>query len=132
MGSALHLSIRSHGFTLTPAIREHTERRLRLALSHAAGSITTITVVLSDINGPRGGRDKCCRVRIGIKEQQVMVIDDIQDNLYVAIDRAADRAARTVSRRMGRAVNAVRHPRERREGKTGVGDAATGEGADAH
>ncbi len=133
MASALHLSIRSHGFTLTPAIRDYTERRLRFALSHAAGRVTAITVVLSDINGPRGGRDKCCRVRISVKDQQVMVIDDIQDNLYVAIDRAADRAARTVSRRLGRTVNDVRHPRPQRESVAGAHDATTpGDTTNAH
>ena len=66
MASAMHLNVRSHGFSLTPAIRDYTERRLRFALSHAAGRVTSITVVLSDINGPRGGRDKCCRVRINV------------------------------------------------------------------
>ena len=130
MGSALHLSIRSHGFTLTQAIRDYTERWLRFALSHAAGRVTTITVVLSDINGPRGGRDKCCRVRIGVRDQQVMVINDIQHNLYYAIDHAADRAARAVSRRLGRAADAVRLPRLQREGN--AGDSASGEHGDAH
>ena len=124
MGSALQLNIRSHGFTLTPSIRDYTERRLRFALSHAAGRVTAITVVLSDINGPRGGRDKCCRVRIIVKDQQVMVIDDIEDNLYFAIDRAADRAARTVSRRLGRNMDSVRPARASRTDRTGVDDAA--------
>ena len=106
----MNLAIRSHGFPLTPALRDYTERRLRFALSHAAGKLHGITVVLSDINGPRGGRDKCCRVRITVKDQPVMVIDDTEDNLYFAIDRAADRAARTVSRRMARLARRARQP----------------------
>ncbi len=133
MASAMHLNVRSHGFSLTPAIRDYTERRLRFALSHAAGRVTSITVVLSDINGPRGGRDKCCRVRINVKDQQVMVVDDIQNNLYVAIDRAVDRAARAVSRRLGRLVNGIRHPRARRKEETGSDDATVpGDAANAH
>ena len=123
MGTALHLSIRSHGFTLTPAIRDYTERRLRFALSHAAGRVIAVTVVLSDINGPRGGQDKRCRMRISVKDQQAMVINDIEDNLYLAIDRAADRAGQTVSRRLGRDLNAVRHPRLRHEDMGSAGDA---------
>jgi putative sigma-54 modulation protein len=103
--------IRSHGFPMTEALREHAERRLRFALSNTALRINGVTVVLSDINGPRGGRDMCCRVRIRVRNQPVIVIDHVEDNMYFAIDRAADRAGRTVARRLGRIVNAMRHPR---------------------
>lgn len=103
--------IRSHGFSMTEALREHAERRLRFALSNTALRIDYVTIVLSDLNGPRGGRDMCCRVRVRVKDQPVIVIDHVEDNMYFAIDRAADRAGRTVARRLGRAVNAVRHPR---------------------
>lgn len=107
----MQFAIRSHGFPMTEALREHAERRLRFALSNTALRISGITVVLSDINGPRGGRDMCCRVRVRVKDQPVIVIDHVEDNMYFAIDRAADRAGRTVARRLGRAINAVRHPR---------------------
>jgi putative sigma-54 modulation protein len=106
----MQLAIRSHGFPMTESLRAYTERRLRFALSNAAGKVNAVTVVLSDINGPRGGRDKCCRVRISARDRQVMVIDDIEDNLYLAIDRAADRAGRTVARNLGRMITQKRHP----------------------
>jgi putative sigma-54 modulation protein len=106
----MQLAIRSHGFPLTEALRAHVERRIRFALSHATARIRSVTVVLSDINGPRGGRDKACRVRVAIKDNPVMVIDDTETNLYSAIDRAADRAGRTLSRILGRMVKRSRRP----------------------
>lgn len=110
----MQLTIRSHGFPMTDSLRDYTERRLRFALSNATGNVNAVTVVLSDINGPRGGRDKCCRVRISAKDRQVMVIDDVEDNLYLAIDRAVDRSGRTVARKLGRLITQQRHPGRRR------------------
>ena len=106
----MQLAIRSHGFPLTESLRAHVERRIRLALSHAAARIRTVTVVLSDSNGPRGGLDKACRVRIAIKDSPVMVIDDTEANLYSAIDCAANRAGRKVNRILGRMLKRSRQP----------------------
>jgi ribosome-associated translation inhibitor RaiA len=59
-------------------------------------------VRLSDENGPRGGRDKRCRIRVGIAGAQSVVIEDTEADLTVAIDRAAERAARVLVRRLER------------------------------
>ncbi len=57
---------------------------------------------LSDENGPRGGEDKRCRVRVGVDGPQDVVVEDVESDLYIAIDRAADRAGRVVARRLER------------------------------
>jgi ribosome-associated translation inhibitor RaiA len=59
-------------------------------------------VRLCDINGPRGGEDKCCRIQIIMPHLPDVVIEDTMANLYCAIDRASDRAGRTVGRRLAR------------------------------
>lgn len=98
----MRIHIQSLGFELTAAISDHAVRRLRFALTHAADHIRRVTVRLSDINGPRGGSDKCCRILVTMEKLPEVAIEDIESDLYVAIDRAADRAARTVTRRIGR------------------------------
>ena len=57
---------------------------------------------LSVINGPRGGEDKCCHVRVELAQLTDVVIEDTEVDMYAAIDRAADRAGRTVGRRLAR------------------------------
>ena len=59
-------------------------------------------VRLSDINGPRGGRDKRCRLHLVMPGRANVVIEDTRADLYTAIDCAADRAARTVARKLAR------------------------------
>jgi len=59
-------------------------------------------VRLSDINGPRGGNDKRCRIKVPLAGRQDVVIEDTEADLYVAIDRAADRTERALARRLER------------------------------
>jgi putative sigma-54 modulation protein len=95
-------NIQSHNFELTDALREYTERRLEYALSRANGQIRRVNVRLYDANGPRGGIDKGCRIQVALKNSGDVVIENLESDLYVAIDRAADRVAWTVTRRLAR------------------------------
>jgi ribosome-associated translation inhibitor RaiA len=74
--------------------------RLRFAFSRITGRVRRILVTLADINGPRGGIDKRCLIEVRVDGQRSVVIQDIQADLYTAIDRAAGRAARSVMRRL--------------------------------
>jgi len=98
----MHISIHTRNFDLTDALGSYTERRLRFALTSADNYIRRIVVRLSDINGPKGGNDKRCHVQIMLAGLPDVVVEDIQADLYFAIDRAADRAARTVMRKINR------------------------------
>ena len=57
---------------------------------------------LSDINGPHGGADKRCHLQVVLAGLPDVVVEDTEADLYVAIDRATDRAGRTVVRRIDR------------------------------
>ena len=94
----MRIDIRANGFTLTEAIREHAARRLRFALTRVDAHVRWVAMHLGDVNGPRGGWDKRCRVRVMLKGRPDVVIDDVEKDLYVAIDRAANRAGRSVAR----------------------------------
>jgi ribosomal subunit interface protein len=96
------MNIQASGFDLTEGLREHIERRLQFALSWASQDVRTITVRLFDINGPRGGEDKRCRIQVAFRATQDVVIEDTEADLYAAIDRAADRAERAVGHRLER------------------------------
>lgn len=98
----MQIHVQSHGFALTGALREHAERRLRFGLTYAVEHIQRIEVRLSDINGPRGGADKRCSIVVTLEKLPEVVIEDIESDLYAAIDRAADRSSRAVARRLER------------------------------
>ena len=106
----MRIDIQTHGFDLTEGLRQHTERRLQFALSWANHDIRSVSVDLSDVNGARGGPGKRCRIQIPLPRVQPVVIEEIETDLYVAIDRAADRSERTVARRLER-LREHRHAR---------------------
>ena len=98
----MQINIQAQGFTLTDGLREHTSRRLQFAFGWASHYLGKVSVRLSDENGPRGGKDKRCRIQIAFAGARDVVIEDTETDLYVAIDRAADRAGRSVARRLER------------------------------
>ena len=98
----MKIDIQARDFSLTDSILTFIKDRLNLTLSSRFDQIQTIVVRLSDVNGPRGGNDKRCQIRISIPRLKEIVIDDVQSDLYVAIFRASDRASRTVNRRLAR------------------------------
>lgn len=85
-------------FSLTPSLREYLERRLKAAFAPLGGKIAEIAVRLRDLNGPRGGRDMQCQVSVSMPGMPAVVIREVQENMYNAIDRAVKRAAYRVSR----------------------------------
>jgi ribosome-associated translation inhibitor RaiA len=94
------IAIQSRGFSMTEAIEEHVQRRLGFTLSRGVGRVQRVSVKLSDINGPRGGVDKRCLIQIKLGGLPQVVVEDVQPDLYAAIDRAASRAGRAVMRRL--------------------------------
>ncbi len=98
----MRVNIQSRGFELTPALRTHAERRLAFALSRFEQRLQAVSVRLADENGPRGGVDKRCVLRVRMMGLPEAVITECAEDLYAAIDRAADRAGRTVARRLRR------------------------------
>lgn len=98
----MQIDIQARHFTLTNALRSHTENRIRLALTCCDDHIQRVMVRLSDINGPRGGVDKHCHIQIVLAGLPDIVIEDTEADMYVAINRASDRAGRTLVRKINR------------------------------
>ncbi len=98
----MQIDIQARSFPLTEALQHHIRRRLGFVLSARDEHIQRILVRLSDINGPRGGADKCCHIQVILNHLPDVVIKDTEADLYAAIDRAVDRAGRTVGRRVER------------------------------
>ncbi|NYE61148.1 ribosomal subunit interface protein [Duganella sp. 1224] len=96
----MNIAIQSHGLVLTESLRAYVHRRLQTALGWAL--TRRLAVLLSDINGPRGGRDKRCKIQIHLDHGKTIVIEDTEEDVYAAIDLAAGRADRALARQLSR------------------------------
>lgn len=99
----MNFSIRGRHIELTAALLAHVERRLRFALSRFGQKIRQVAVQLLDLNGPRGGVDKQCRVTVTLSPSGKVMVGATDADLPTAIDRAADRLERSVIRALERA-----------------------------
>ena len=78
--------------------REVAERRLRFVLRRLTWLVPRARVQLSDVNGPRGGVDKQCRVELKTTNAGTVVITAMARDWHAALDTALARSARMLVR----------------------------------
>ncbi len=98
----MQIDIQARHFSMTDALSKHVERKIRLSLTCCDEYILKVIIRLSDINGPRGGTDKHCHVQVVLCGLADVVIEDTEADMYVAINRAVERAGRTIIRKVKR------------------------------
>lgn len=94
--------IRSVGVPLDEADRAYIRRKLGRKLGKFRSAIGRVSVRIEDVNGPRGGRDKRCRIKITLRGMPSVTVEERHAALQAAIDGALERAARTVTRQLQR------------------------------
>ena len=77
-------------------------RKLGMKLGKFARSIERVTVRLTDTNGPRGGVDQVCNVKVVLSGLPSVVIERRDVVLHAAIDAALRAMERAVRRSVGR------------------------------
>jgi len=74
-------------------------KRLEFALGRFSGRVTSLTVRVTDLNGPRGGHDKQCLIAARLEHpRRLIVVEDVDVDPAAAMNRALARIARAVSR----------------------------------
>jgi putative sigma-54 modulation protein len=94
---AVSVHIRIHESELAEAIRLCMDRALHAGLQRFAGKVRNIRVTLQDVNGPRGGVDKSCRIEAKLFPSRRWVVQEVRDaNAFAAITLAVQRVKYTV------------------------------------
>jgi len=89
------------------AIEQFVRERFTAALNQHDRHVRSVSVVLKDVNGPRGGVDKECDARVELHGSDPVLIKKHDADLYAAITQAADGAKNSV----GRAVDKLKEHR---------------------
>ncbi len=112
----MQMTIRGLNFDLTSAILEHVKRRLDESVGYYAPRVRAVTVRVSDVNGPRGGEDKRCSLEVSADQVGDLRVEEIDRDLYRAVDRAAARLRRMLAREYGRQQTRRLNPRKSASG----------------
>lgn len=105
----MKITIRSKLSEVDQSVREHIKRRLQFSLGRLATRIAQVRVRIADLNGPRGGVDKTCRIDVAVHRGPDVFIEDRDAELLAVIDRAAQRAGRAVARTIERTRDKQRY-----------------------
>lgn len=98
----MRLEIRRRGVNVTEKLRDYLKERLRLALGRFGHHIDLVRVYLRDVNGPRGGLDKKCRIVVELRRGRPVVVTGTGTEASAAITSTASRAGFAVRRRLKR------------------------------
>lgn len=98
----MKLEIRNQDFEIDQELRGSIERRIRFVLERFSSRIARVTVFLADLNGPRGGMDKRCRIVAWIARGGQVFVEDTDSDMGAVVDRAMDRFGQAVRRDLER------------------------------
>ena len=107
----MKLSIVDRDKCLQARTRQLARRRLFFALSRFDSKIDEVTLTVRDLNGPKGGIDKRCQLRIKLRYGDDVILTNLESNVEACVSRLADRAGRTIARRISRFQDTYRRPR---------------------
>lgn len=96
----MKLEIRTRRVRLDEELRNLIATRVETALDRFAGRIQRVRFQVDDVNGPKGGVDKACRIEVIGRRQWSVFLEDQDSDLRAAVDRLTDRAQRAVRRTM--------------------------------
>lgn len=103
----LKIEVRFQDMQASDSLREHALRQVHAHLSRFGRDLAGVTVRIADLNGPRGGVDKRCRITLRGPRLGESSLEERAADGYAAVSAAADKAAR----RLGRELERVRDDR---------------------
>ncbi len=98
----MQLEIRGVNYELDDELKDFIARRLRFALGRFAARVNQVSVLVSDVNGPRGGVDKRCRISVDLAPRGRVMIEGSGDEPFALVARSAKRVGRSVRRELDR------------------------------
>lgn len=94
--------IRATQLDLGSIERDFIRRKLGRKIGKYASSIERVSVRIEDVNGPRGGVDQSCRIKVVLRSLPSVVFESRDASLNVAVDAALSGTERAVRRALER------------------------------
>lgn len=99
----MRVETRIRGVVAADNLREFVTRRLHFTLDRFGHALTKVDVRIADVNGPRGGIDKSCRIRAVLTDGPPVEACELDSHVYAAVARAARRFGEACARGLEKA-----------------------------
>ena len=110
--STVTVHVRALGVEVGADERAYIRRKLGIKFDKFAPSVGRVSVRIADTNGPKGGVDKVCRIKVVLSGLPSIVVEQRDPTLAAAIDGALAGAERAVRRSLQRRrMKPIKHPR---------------------
>ena len=93
-------------------LQAHIERHVRFALNRFSDRVWRVHVQIRDLNGPRGGLDTECKIRVELDTRASLLVKELDSCPFAAVANATSRLGRVVSKHVDR-VQRTRRARAR-------------------
>lgn len=122
--SHMTVAIRSGDLRIDADLRDAIGERVRRSFRRHARRVREVRVWLDDLNGPRGGVDRTCRIQVQLTAAGTSTVESRAQTVHAAVAGAVARAKQTIDRTLKRRRTRARFPREprnRNDGRDGHG-----------
>lgn len=112
----MRLEIHAQNVPVTQKLQAHIERKLQFALDRLGSRVTSVSVHVEDVNGPKGGPDKQCRILAQVKPSGKVVVKETGEDAFQSVSLAAEKIGRAIRKRIDKVIDkrrATAKPRSR-------------------
>lgn len=95
----MELNIKFKNMTIAADSKESFKQRVSKVFNRTSDYIRKVTVTLADINGPKGGVDKECKVKLSLFGLPPILVIAKKDNIHHALSEALAKAKTALTKR---------------------------------
>ena len=81
---------------------DEVKRLLKFSLSRFEGTVTRVKLRFFDVNGPKGGIDKRCRITAKLRTDGQVVVSGEGEHYIEALGNCLERLVRSIRRKIGK------------------------------
>ena len=108
----MNLSIHTHDLPADPALRDFIEEKLVSAFDRYMDHVSQFRVIVENVNGPRGGRDKRGQVIVELNHRAAPIV---ATSRHFTVPGSVGVAIRRASRALAKHVDQLHSHREQRQ-----------------
>jgi ribosome-associated translation inhibitor RaiA len=92
----------AQGVAMSPALEQHINQQLQSVQTRFGEKLTRIEVYLTDVNGPKGGVNKQCKLEARPRGGDPLMAESLHENAYDAVSGAAKRLETVLGSHFGK------------------------------